>query len=1164
MLALTMAASRRPRVAVCFAATAKNSNVRSYEQTPMARLSIPSTKRTASQARIYVGIDDDDTLMMTWKEKIEHDATVIVTPGRKNHIPFNEITRKAYDDGADYIVRINDDTEFITEGWVKLGIQALQSMKPPNVGVVAPVCKQNTAIFTHDMVHRTHLNIFDVYYPVIFDNWYVDTWITQVYQPDRSKLVKDWEVRHHLAKTRYQVDQKQRRNLADEVERGKTKITKWVNKRTEATTSVDCKKYFPMRLSSALENDLTKLLSWIRERLAPAGIDFTIACGTALGYARTQSMLPWDDDIDIAISANEMKRAQQLITDPETGFCTANLWLGFKVFFCKSPKIGKYAWGYPLIDVFSTKESGGGGIKKDTMFPSKPGVLLGVDVGTPHNLPEHLKARYKEQDAINNCYSQHYNHSTESQITDRKKYPCVDVYKQCYGIDLKGQEKRQARSAVDAKKRVVSYSLYGANPRYTDGAVANADLAPSIYPGWEMWIYHDESVPDAVLSDLRTRSWVKLINMQNHPIIKNQMVWRFLVSSSSMAERYIIRDIDSRLSMREKEAVDEWIKSGARFHVMRDHPSHSRFAMSGGMWGGTMDAVPDMETRLTQRRKMNRDYLQDMNFLNDVIWPIAQKSVMQHDSFSCDKFGGGRPFPTRRIGWEHVGSVYIDGKMRQGDVNILKRAREAEKCTTYSHPGSVFSVNKLVTNKQYIRMCDAAFRTRSRDDLNPSLLKPNSIICVRGETAILSRFFKLNINVPFVLVTIESDESVPQNKQWLNNGHLKKWYSWNSHHKDVIPIPIGLNEDTQLQPMRQAIPAPTKIEKALVNFKRSRSERIFLHDKVKDLPFVHTESYSKKWNDAQELRAHYETISKYKWTLCPRGAGQDTHRLWEALYLGSIPVVLKSSISALYHGLPVIQLNSWDELSLSTLKERSKSLPADRTTAYFEHWESKIRGLLPSSKLVDTNGATPLVLYYMHIPTGARCRHPNGLAPLVCVVTTRSDDPALIYVSVQDNWRSLGRRALAAFPKLRSFPAEWYFKVDQDTFVWRERLEQRLSAVPSEVKYVGQVFSFKGSANYASGGAGYGIRRGALLKIEPTRCRLIPNQQTNYEDVVVGDCLKRHGVSVYQLDGLYGDTQPGDVKTFPNHVFPHNHTATVLTVHKYKPHSKYSNKPKGP
>ena len=39
--------------------------------------------------------------------------------------------------------------------------------------------------------------------------------------------------------------------------------------------------------------------------------------------------------------------------------------------------------------------------------------------------------------------------------------------------------------------------------------------------------------------------------------------------------RYLMRNLDSRLSIREKLAVDEWVSSGKRFHVMRDHPSHS-------------------------------------------------------------------------------------------------------------------------------------------------------------------------------------------------------------------------------------------------------------------------------------------------------------------------------------------------------------------------------------------------------------------------------------------------------------------------------------------------------------------------------------------------------------------------------------------------------------
>jgi hypothetical protein len=54
--------------------------------------------------------------------------------------------------------------------------------------------------------------------------------------------------------------------------------------------------------------------------------------------------------------------------------------------------------------------------------------------------------------------------------------------------------------------------------------------------------------------------------------------------------------------------------------------------------------------------------------------------------------------------------------------------------------------------------------------------------------------------------------------------------------------------------------------------------------------------------------------SKYKYIACPRGNGTDTHRFWETLYRGSIPVVKKSlwsqSISDL--GITLIQLNSWD------------------------------------------------------------------------------------------------------------------------------------------------------------------------------------------------------------------------------------------------------------
>jgi len=61
-----------------------------------------------------------------------------------------------------------------------------------------------------------------------------------------------------------------------------------------------------------------------------------------------------------------------------------------------------------------------------------------------------------------------------------------------------------------------------------------------------------------------------------------------------------------------------------------------------------------------------------MNFLDSVVWNIARQSVLLHDSLSCGKFNVDYPFPRNRVGFEHVGSAYIDERMRQIDVDILK------------------------------------------------------------------------------------------------------------------------------------------------------------------------------------------------------------------------------------------------------------------------------------------------------------------------------------------------------------------------------------------------------------------------------------------------------------------------------------------------------------
>jgi hypothetical protein len=49
---------------------------------------------------------------------------------------------------------------------------------------------------------------------------------------------------------------------------------------------------------------------------------------------------------------------------------------------------------------------------------------------------------------------------------------------------------------------------------------------------------------------------------------------------------------------------------------------------------------------------------------------------------------------------------------------------------------------------------------------------------------------------------------------------------------------------------------------------------------------------------------------------CPEGNGIDTHRLWETLYMGGTPVIIRNKfLPRAVDQLPIIQLNNWEEIS---------------------------------------------------------------------------------------------------------------------------------------------------------------------------------------------------------------------------------------------------------
>lgn len=90
----------------------------------------------------------------------------------------------------------------------------------------------------------------------------------------------------------------------------------------------------------------------------------------------------------------------------------------------------------------------------------------------------------------------------------------------------------------------------------------------------------------------------------------------------------------------------------------------------------------------------------------------------------------------------------------------------------------------------------------------------------------------------------------------------------------------------------------------------------------------------------------YSRLSQqYEFIACPRGNGIDTHRFWESLYRGSIPVVKRSLWGQMIEelGLPIVQLNSWQEIhQLNLEREFSKHCDNPRLALSPDYWRSAI------------------------------------------------------------------------------------------------------------------------------------------------------------------------------------------------------------------------------
>jgi tetratricopeptide (TPR) repeat protein len=206
-------------------------------------------------------------------------------------------------------------------------------------------------------------------------------------------------------------------------------------------------------------------------------------------------------------------------------------------------------------------------------------------------------------------------------------------------------------------ENVIAYCLWGNEPRYLVPLLESVRILPHLFPAWSIRVYYDTTVDHNYVTDLAKRG-VQLRQMILPPgqPAHRRLLWRFEAIRDPSVRRFLIRDADSLLNIKERVAVDAWLQSDRYFHAMRDWYTHTDLILAG-MWGGVGNILPSPTElfRASTGWRIENDHI-DQDILSDTVWPTVRHSILIHDSVFTGTLGSV-PFPPfgQLPGGSHIG-----------------------------------------------------------------------------------------------------------------------------------------------------------------------------------------------------------------------------------------------------------------------------------------------------------------------------------------------------------------------------------------------------------------------------------------------------------------------------------------------------------------------------
>jgi hypothetical protein len=259
----------------------------------------------------------------------------------------------------------------------------------------------------------------------------------------------------------------------------------------------------------------------------------------------------------------------------------------------------------------------------------------------------------------------------------------------------------------------------------------------------------------------------------------------------------------------------------------------------------------------------------------------------------------------------------------------------------------------FISGANLVLFADHVYDQKSK--MVASQVKNSHVIFVK--TDFISDFFVRvypQIGAKFILITHNSDYATnEEHKRFLLDDKLLAWFGQNPGfvHPKHFPLPLGLENPTWFT--------------AKLDFVRSvvDTKRLLAWEKRKFLLYINFNSATnpksrtrlvEKFKNIKEVflsetRVDYANymgqIENSKFVLCPRGNGEDTHRFYETLLMGSIPVVENSTLYSLFEESGALVVPDLNLLTIEMLKQSARSGFSDRNVLMWKTWEDRINSM---------------------------------------------------------------------------------------------------------------------------------------------------------------------------------------------------------------------------